>query len=113
MQYSHATSDRELAARLCVTGSIVPTSYLRPLRRWRSVAGGSDALVEEPTPLAGLADAASAASLRNEAIARFTAEPAWLGRGLRTAAAGWSPGYDADFVILDGDRVRATMVGGE
>ena len=48
---------------------------------------------------------------RDEALTSFTAAPAWL-RAPRTAAAALSPGYDADLVVLDGDRVRATMVAG-
>ena len=49
---------------------------------------------------------------RAEALESFTAAPAWLERAEERRGR-LSPGYDADLVILDGDRVRATMVAGE
>jgi predicted amidohydrolase YtcJ len=136
VQYTHATSDRDLAER--IWADRVEHAY--PFRSlWASgarLAGGSDAPVEELDPLAGL----RAAVLRTDserppwrpeqaipadaALRSFTVEPAWLSfdeqrRGRLRA------GFDADLVVLDRDplahppqsvadaRVVATMVGGE
>ena len=136
MQYTHATSDRDLAER--IWADRVEHAY--PFRSlWASgarLAGGSDAPVEELDPLAGL----RAAVLRTDserppwrpeqaipadaALRSFTVEPAWLSfdeqrRGRLRA------GFDADLVVLDRDpladppqsvadaRLIATMVAGE
>ena len=48
---------------------------------------------------------------RDEALASFTAAPAWL-EGAEDRRGRLDPGFDADLVVLDGDRVRATMVAG-
>ena len=68
--------------------------------------------VEELDPLAGIAAAQECGVTRDEALTSFTAAPAWL-EGAEDRRGRLSPGQDADLVILDGDRVRATMVGGE
>jgi predicted amidohydrolase YtcJ len=136
VQYTHATSDRDLVER--IWGDRVEHAY--PFRSlWESgarLAGGSDAPVEELDPLAGL----RAAVLRTDserpawrpeqaipadaALRSFTVEPAWLSfdehrRGRLRA------GFDADLVVLDRDplahppdsvanaRVVATMLAGE
>jgi predicted amidohydrolase YtcJ len=136
VQYSHATSDRDLVER--IWADRVEHAY--PVRSlWAAgarLAGGSDAPVEELDPLAGL----RAAVLRTDserppwrpeqaipaaaALESFTVAPAWLSfdehrRGRLRA------GFDADLVVLDRDpladppasvadaRVVATMTAGE
>jgi predicted amidohydrolase YtcJ len=136
VQYSHATSDRDLVER--IWADRVEHAY--PFRSlWAAgvrLAGGSDAPVEELDPLAGL----RAAVLRTDserapwrpeqaipaaaALESFTVTPAWLSfhehrRGRLRA------GFDADLVVLDRDpladppasvadaQVVATMMGGE
>jgi predicted amidohydrolase YtcJ len=135
VQYTHATSDRDLADR--IWADRVEHAY--PFRSlWAAgarLAGGSDAPVEELDPLAGL----RAAVLRTDserapwrpeqaipaaaALESFTVAPAWLSfdedrRGRLRA------GFDADLVVLDRDpladppasvadaRLVATMVAG-
>ena len=112
VQYSHATSDRELAARLWADRLDRAYPYRQLLDAGVRLAGGSDAPVEELDPLAGIAAARECGVTRDEALASFTAEPAWL-EGAEDRRGRLSPGYDADLVVLDGDRVRATMVAGE
>ena len=111
VQYSHATSDRELAARLWGDRLDRAYPYRRLLDAGVRLAGGSDAPVEALDPLAGLRSAAECGLTRDEALASFTAEPARL-EGAEDRRGRLSPGYDADLVVLDGDRVRATMVAG-
>jgi predicted amidohydrolase YtcJ len=111
VQYSHATSDRELAARMWADRLERAYPYRQLLDAGVRVAGGSDAPVEPLDPIAGLRSAAECGVSRDEAIASFTSEPAWL-EGAEERRGRLSPGYDADLVILDGDHVRATMVGG-
>jgi predicted amidohydrolase YtcJ len=116
VQYSHATSDRDLVER--IWADRVEHAY--PFRAlWVAgarLAGGSDAPVEELDPLAGL----RAAVLRTDserppwrpeqaipaaaALQSFTVAPAWLSfdehrRGRLRA------GFDADLVVLDRDPV--------
>ena len=112
VQYSHATSDRELAKRLWADRLDRAYPYRQLLDAGVRLAGGSDAPVEELDPLAGLRSAAECGLTRDEALASFTAAPAWL-EGAEDRRGLLEPGYDADLVILDGDRVRATMVAGE
>ena len=47
----------------------------------------------------------------DEALASFTVNPAWL-EGAEDRRGALSRGFDADLVVLDGERVRATMVAG-
>jgi len=135
VQYSHATSDRDVVER--IWADRVDHAY--PFRSlWAAgarLAGGSDAPVEELDPLAGL----RAAVLRTDserapwrpeqaipaaaALESFTVAPAWLSfdehrRGRLRA------GFDADLVVLDRDpladppasvagaRLLATMTAG-
>ena len=112
VQYSHATSDRELAARLWADRLDRAYPYRQLLDAGVRLAGGSDAPVEELDPLAGIAAARECGVTREEALESFTAAPAWL-EGAEDRRGRLSPGQDADLVILDGDRVRATMVAGE
>ena len=111
VQYSHATSDRELAARLWADRLDRAYPYRQLLDAGVRLAGGSDAPVEELDPLAGLRAAAECGVSRDEALASFTAAPAWL-EGAEDRRGRLSPGCDADLVVLDGERVRATMVAG-
>jgi predicted amidohydrolase YtcJ len=135
VQYTHATSDRDLAERIWADRVEHAYPFRSLLAAGARLAGGSDAPVEELDPLAGL----RAAVLRTDsdrppwrpeqaipaaaALESFTVAPAWLSfdehrRGrLRT-------GFDADLVVLDRDplahppasvagaRVVATMVAG-
>jgi hypothetical protein len=136
VQYSHATSDRDLAERIWADRIEHAYPYRSLLDAGARLAGGSDAPVEELDPLAGL----RAAVLRTDserapwrpeqaipadaALESFTVAPAWLSfdehrRGrLR-------PGFDADLTVLDRDpladppasvadaRVVAAMVAGQ
>ena len=137
VQYTHATSDRDLVERIWAdrVDARLPVPFAAGTSGAR-LAGGSDAPVEELDPLAGL----RAAVLRTDsegpawrpeqaipadaALRSFTVEPAWLSfdehrRGRLRA------GFDADLVVLDRDplahppesvadaRVVATMLAGE
>ena len=97
VQYSHATSDRELAARLWADRLDRAYPYRQLLDAGVRLAGGSDAPVEELDPLAGLAAAAGVRRTRDEALAVFTAAPAWL-EGAEDRRGRLSPGCDADLV---------------
>ena len=111
VQYTHATSDRELAARLWADRLGHAYPYRQLLDAGVRLAGGSDAPVEDLDPLAGLRAAAECGVSFEEALESFTAAPAWL-EGAEDRRGRLSPGSDADLVVLDGDRVRATMVAG-
>ena len=111
VQYTHATSDRALAARLWADRLDHAYPYRQLLDAGVRLAGGSDAPVEDLDPLAGLRAAAECGVSFEEALASFTAAPAWL-EGAEQRRGRLSEGFDADLVVLDGDRVRATMVAG-
>jgi predicted amidohydrolase YtcJ len=111
VQYTHATSDRELAARLWADRLDRAYPFRQLLDAGVRLAGGSDAPVEELDPLAGLRAAAECGISRDEALTSFTSNPAWL-EGAEGRRGALSPGFDADLVVLDGERVRATMVAG-
>jgi predicted amidohydrolase YtcJ len=135
VQYTHATSDRDLAERLWADRLDHAYPFRSLLAAGVRLAGGSDAPVEELDPLAGL----RAAVLRTDserppwrpeqaipaaaALESFTVAPAWLSfaedrRGRLRA------GFDADLTLLDRDpladppaslagaHVVATMVAG-
>jgi len=135
VQFSHATSDRDLADR--IWGGMTDRAYAYG-SLWEAgalVANGSDAPVEELDPLAGL----RAGVLRSldgrpawhpeqrvtieQALQATTVNPAWLARDERRRGK-LLPGYLADLVVLDRDplacepeelgeiEVVATMVGG-
>lgn len=135
VQFSHATSDRDLADRFWAG----TTERAYPFRSlWESgalVANGSDAPVEELDPLAGICAGVlrtiderpawhpeQAVSVEQALIAS-TVNPAWLAGDERRRGT-LLPGYLADLVVLDRDplacepeelrdvRVVATMVGG-
>jgi predicted amidohydrolase YtcJ len=135
VQFTHATSDRDLAERLW-------PDRLEGAYAWRSlldsgavVANGSDAPIEELDPLAGICAGVlrtqderpawrpEQAVTVEEALLATCAAPAWLARDERRRGK-LLPGYVADLVVLDRDpvtcppqelpevQVVATMVGG-
>ena len=135
VQFTHATSDREIAERLWA-------GRLGGAYAWRSlldggavVANGSDAPIEELDPLAGIVSGVLRTSDERpawrpeqavtveEALVATCVAPAWLTRDERRRGR-LLPGYLADLVVLDRDpvacppeelpevQVVATMVGG-
>jgi hypothetical protein len=135
VQFSHATSDRDLAERLW-------PDWLDGAYAWRSLlasgavlANGSDAPIEELDPLAGIragvlrtqderpAWRPEQAVTVEEALQATCVAPAWLAGDERRRGK-LLPGYLADLVVLDCDpvtcppeelpevQVVATMVGG-
>jgi predicted amidohydrolase YtcJ len=131
VQFTHATSDRDLADEIWGERAAFSYPYRSLLDAGARLAAGSDAPVEDIDPLAGV----RAAVLRTSddrpawrpeesitpyaALAAFTHAPArlegadkWRGRLAR--------GFVADLVVVDRDpvqsldtgRVRATMLGG-
>jgi predicted amidohydrolase YtcJ len=131
VQFSHATSDRDLAERFWGEKAAGAYAYRSLLETGAVVANGSDAPIEELDPLAGI----RAGVLRTlderpawhpeqavtaaQALHATCVAPAWLS-GEEHSRGKLLPGYDADLVVLDGDpledlaatRVVATMVGG-
>jgi predicted amidohydrolase YtcJ len=131
VQYTHATSDRDVADRLWGERAAHAYPYRSLLDAGARLAGGSDAPVEELDPLAGL----RAAVLRTDgerppwrpeqaigvedALASFTTAPAWLA-GEEHVRGRLAPGLLADLVVLDRDpladlvgaRILGTMLAG-
>src|SRR5829696_59488 len=99
VQYSHATSARELAARLWSDRLDRAYPYRQLLDAGVRLAGGSDAPVEPLDPVAGLRSAAECGVTRDEALASFTETPAWL-EGAEHRRGRLEPGFDADLVLL-------------
>jgi len=132
VQFTHATSDRDVADRLW--GERADHAYpYRSLRDGGAVlAGGSDAPIEALDPLAGLRAAVlrtdsdrppwrpEQALALDDALAAFTTAPAWLERA-EASRGRLAPGLAADVVVLDRDpyedlagaRVAATMLDGD
>ena len=121
MQPIHAVADRELADR--EWPRVVGHSYAwRPLQAAGAVlAFGSDAPVEDASPLAGI-DAATAwrrragwhpelAVSRATAIRAYTAGAAYA-VGMERRLGRLAPGMLCDLTVVDGGRVMATVVGG-
>ena len=132
VQFTHATSDRDVAERLWADRIDHAYPYRSLLDAGAVVAGGSDAPIEPLDPLAGL----RAAVLRtlderpawrpeqalplDAALAAFTTAPAWL-EGAEDRRGRLAPGLAADVTVLDRDpaadlpgaRVAATMLAGE
>jgi predicted amidohydrolase YtcJ len=131
VQYTHATSDRDLADRLWPDRVDHAYPYRSLLEAGALLAGGSDAPVEALDPLAGLRAAVRRTSddrppWRPEqaieldaALASFTTAPAWLA-GEEDVRGRLAPGLLADLVVLDRDpyedldgaRVVGTMLAG-
>jgi predicted amidohydrolase YtcJ len=135
VQFTHATSDRDLADRIWAGFEDRSYAYRSLWDAGTLVANGSDAPVEELDPLAGI----RAGVLRThderpawhpeqavtiqEALEATTVNPAWLARDERRRGK-LLPGYLADLVVLDRDplgcepeelgeiSVVATMCGG-
>ena len=135
VQFSHATSDRDLADRFWGDRTKGAYAYRSLWDGGALVVNGSDAPIEELDPLAGLCAGVlrtndgrlawhpeQAVSVEQALIATCV-NPAWLERGQRRRGK-LLPGYLADLVVLDRDpvtcylddlseiRVVATMVGG-
>ncbi len=131
VQFTHATSDRDVAERLWADRIGHAYPYRTLLDAGAVVAGGSDAPIEPLAPLDGL----RAAVLRTldgrpawrpeqalplgAALAAFTTAPAWL-EGAEARRGRLAPGLAADVVVLDRDpaadlagaRVARTMLAG-
>ena len=130
VQFSHATSDRDLADRFWAGKTDGAYAYRSLLDSGAVVANGSDAPIEELDPLAGIRagvrrtiDAREAwhpeqAVTVQQAFEATTLAPAWLCGDER-----WRgrliPGQASDLVVLDRDpwddldaEVVATMVAG-
>jgi predicted amidohydrolase YtcJ len=135
VQFSHATSDRDLAERLWPDRLDGAYAWRSLLESGAVVANGSDAPIEELDPWAGVvagvlrtADDRPAwrpeqAVTVEEALHATCVAPAWL-TGDERRRGRLLPGYLADLVVLDRDpvtcppeelgevQVVATMVGG-
>jgi len=135
VQFSHATSDRDLAERLWPERLDHAYAWRSLLASGAVLANGSDAPIEELDPLAGIragvlrtqddrpAWRPEQAVTVEEALLATCAAPAWLTRDEHRRGR-LLPGYLADLVVLDRDpvtcpteelreiRVVATMVGG-
>ena len=131
VQYTHATSDRDVADRLWGERAAHAYPYRALLDAGARLAGGSDAPIEELDPLAGLRAAvlrttgerppwrAEQAIGLDAAVASFTRVPAWL-EGAEARRGRLAPGLAADLVVLDRDphddlagaRVAGTMLAG-
>ena len=130
VQFSHATSDRDLADRLWAGKTDGAYAYRSLWDSGAVVANGSDAPIEELDPLAGVRAAVrrtidsrsgwhpeQALSVQ-QAFEATTLTPAWL-TGEERSRGRLLPGYAADLVVLDRDpwddldaEVVATMVAG-
>jgi predicted amidohydrolase YtcJ len=132
IQFSHATSDRDLADRIWGARASHSYPFRSLLDAGARLVAGSDAPCEEISPLAGMRAAvlrtgddgrppwrAEQSTEAADALAAFTREPAWLEHadGVRGRLA---KGFAADLVVLDRDpidhsgdaRVRGTMLAG-
>jgi predicted amidohydrolase YtcJ len=131
VQFTHATSDQELADRIWGARAANGYPYRSLLDAGARVAAGSDAPMEQLDPVAGLRAAVHRTvddrpPWRPEqsigltrALRSFTCEPAWLERAedrrgmLRAGLAADLVVLDRDpFADLDGARVIATMLAG-
>ena len=135
VQFSHATSDRELAERLWAGRLDGAYAYRSLVDSGAVVANGSDAPIEELDPLAGIRAGVlrtvderppwrpQQAVTAHEALVATCVAPAWLAGDERRRGK-LLPGYLADLVVLDRDpvtcppeelaevQVVATMAGG-
>ena len=135
VQFSHATSDRDLADRAWAGMTGRAYAYRSLLDAGARLANGSDAPIEELDPLAGIAAGVlrtidgrppwhpEQAVTVHEAVHATCVVPAWLA-GDEHRRGRLAPGMQADLVVLDRDpfaipaaelpaiRVLATMCGG-
>jgi predicted amidohydrolase YtcJ len=135
VQFTHATSDRELADRVWSGMTDRAYAYRSLWDAGALIANGSDAPVEELDPLAGLRAGAlrtvddrpawhpEQALTVEQTLQATTVNPAWLAGDERRRGK-LLPGYLADLVVLDRDplacepedlaeiSVVATMCGG-
>jgi predicted amidohydrolase YtcJ len=132
VQYSHATSDRDLAERIWADRLEHAYPFRALVESGARLVAGSDAPVEPLDPLEGLRAAVNrtlddrppwrgpeAAVPLDDALDSFTVHPAWL-CGDEDRRGRLSPGFAADLVVLDHDpyveltgaRVVATMLAG-
>jgi len=135
VQFSHASSDRDLADRFWGGTASGPYAFRSLLDAGAVLANGSDAPIEELDPLEGIragvlrtldereAWRPEQALTAEQALHATTVAPAWLARDERRRGK-LVPGYLADLVVLDRDplacepeelaelRVIATMLGG-
>jgi predicted amidohydrolase YtcJ len=135
VQFSHATSDRDIADRIWAGKTDRAYAYRSLVDSGAVVANGSDAPIEELDPLAGICagvlrtlDEREAwhpeqAVTAEQALEATVLAPAWLARDERRRGK-LVPGFLADLVVLDRDplaippeelpevEVVATMLGG-
>ena len=135
VQFSHATSDRDLADRFWGGLDSEPYAFRSLLDSGAVVANGSDAPIEELDPLAGICAGVlrtiderpawrpEQALTAEQALVATCLTPAWLS-GDEHRRGKLLPGFYADLVVLDRDpldcqpeelpevRVVATMLGG-
>jgi predicted amidohydrolase YtcJ len=135
VQFSHATSDRDLADRFWGELESEPYAFRSLLDSGAVVANGSDAPIEELDPLAGICAGVlrtiderpawrpEQALTAEQALVATCRTPAWLS-GDEHRRGKLLPGFYADLVVLDRDplacepeelaeiEVVATMLGG-
>ena len=135
VQFSHATSDRDLADRIWAGETDRAYAYRSLVDSGAVVANGSDAPIEELDPLAGICAGVlrtlgereawhpEQAVTAEQAFEATILAPAWLA-GEERRRGKLVPGYLADLVVLDRDplaippeelpevQVVATMLGG-
>ena len=135
VQFSHATSDRDLADRFWAGNTAGAYAFRSLVDSGAVVANGSDAPIEELDPLRGIAAGVlrtiderppwhpEQAVTVEQALHATCVTPAWLAHDEHRRGK-LIPGYLADLVVLDRDplaippeelpeiRVVATMVGG-
>ena len=116
VQFTHATSDRDLAERLWSTRLDGAYAWRSLLDGGAVLANGSDAPIEELDPLAGIVAGVLRTSDERpawrpeqavtveEALAATCVAPAWL-TGDERRRGRLLPGYLADLVVLDRDPV--------
>jgi len=121
MQPIHAVSDRELADREWQGRTAHAYAWKPLLAAGAVLAFGSDAPVEDASPLLGI-DAATGWRKRAgwhpelalsgpEAVRAYTVGAAYAA-GTERSLGRLAPGYLCDLTVVDGDRVTATVVGG-
>jgi predicted amidohydrolase YtcJ len=121
MQPIHAVADRELADREWPAVAAHSYAWKPLLDAGAILAFGSDAPVEDASPLLGI-DAATGwrrragwypelAISRAAAIRAYTVGAAYAA-GVERIAGKVAPGFFCDLTVVDGNRVAATVVGG-